>query len=432
MSLPELTLLLGGIEAGRLLQDRHGRVRFIYADSWRESPAAYPLSLSMPLQAAEHGPARVDAWLWGLLPDNASILQRWATRFQVSARNAFALISEVGEDCAGAVQLVRPERIDAMRGDAKGRVEWLTEGGVAERLRALRTDPAAWRGPTDVGQFSLAGAQPKTALLYDRGRWGVPSGRIPTTHILKPPTGMFAGFPENEHLCLELARALGLPAAQSRVMHFGAETVIVVERYDRIRTTAGWARIHQEDLCQAAGIPPAKKYQNDGGPGARAIVELLRSHSTASAEDTNTFVMALGLNWLIAATDGHAKNYSLLIAPEGRVRLAPVYDVASVLPYSQFDMNRVKLAMKIGDKYRLRDIGRREWSKLARDAKLDTAELIENLMRMAQALPDLVTDIAHRATTAGLERATIERLTTRLIARSRACLNKLSLTSPVD
>lgn len=431
MSPPELTLLLGGTEAGRVVQDRHGRVQFVYADSWRESPTAYPLSLSMPLQAAEHGSARVDAWLWGLLPDNSSILQSWATRFQVSARNAFALISQVGEDCAGAVQLVRPERIDAMKEGARVRVEWLTEAAVAERLRALRTDPGAWRGPKDVGQFSLAGAQPKTALLFDKGRWGIPSGRIPTTHILKPPTGMFAGFPENEHLCLQLARALGLPAAQSRVMHFGEEIVIVVERYDRIRTAAGWARIHQEDLCQAAGIPPAKKYQSDGGPGARSIVELLRLHSSSPAEDVTTFVTALGLSWLIAATDGHAKNYSLLIAPNGRVRLAPVYDVASVLPYSQFDVDRVKLAMKIGDKYRLRDIGQREWNKLARDIKLDAGELIENLTRMAQALPDLVTDIAHRATTAGLERITIERLATRLIARSRICLNKLGLAAPI-
>jgi serine/threonine-protein kinase HipA len=197
---------------------------------------------------------------------------------------------------------------------------------------------------------------------------GIPSGRIPTTHILKPPNGTFEGFPENEHFCLELARALGLPTAESRVMRFGEEIVIVIERYDRTRTAAGWTRIHQEDICQAIGILPAKKYQNDGGPGARSVVELLKLHSSSSGEDTATFVTALGLNWLIAATDGHAKNYSLLVASRGRVRLAPLYDVASVPPYSQFDLKRVKLAMKVGDKYRLRDVGRREWGTIRTEA----------------------------------------------------------------
>src|SRR6185312_2373835 len=352
----ELAVLLDGIETGRVVQDRHGRQRFVYADSWRHSSSAYPLSLSMPLQAAEHDPAAAEAYLWGLLPDNPSILQRWATRFKVSARNAFALISHVGDDCAGAVQIVDPERIDAMAERSRASIERLTEADVAERLRTLRADPAAWRTPRDVGRFTLAGAQPKTALVFENGRWGVPSGCTPTTHILKPPSATFAGFAENEHLCLELATAVGLPTAQSRVMRFGEEIAIVIERYDRIRTAVGWTRIHQEDVCQALGIPPAKKYQSDGGPSARSIAELLQLHSSSPDEDTGTFVIALGLNWLLAATDGHAKNYSLLIAPGGRVRLAPLYDIASVLPYPQFDLARVKLATKVGDKYRLRDI----------------------------------------------------------------------------
>ncbi len=425
MSERELIVLLGGIECGRVLQDRHGRARFVYADSWRHSPTAYPLSLSMPLQAAEHGSARVEAYLWGLLPDNSAILQRWAMRFKVSARNAFALISQVGEDCAGAVQIVRPERIEALAEGTRASVAWLTDAEVTERLRALRSDPGASRAPRDVGQFSLAGAQPKTALLFEKGRWGVPSGRTPTTHILKPPTGAFEGFAENEHFCLELARALGLPTAQSRVLRFGDETAIVIERYDRVRAASGWTRIHQEDFCQAMGVPPTKKYQSDGGPGARSIVELLRLHSSSSTEDTQTFLTALGLTWLLAATDGHAKNYSILAAAGGRVRLAPVYDIASVLPYAQFDLNRVKLAMKVGDKYRLREIGRREWEKLSSELKANADELIGNLLQMAETLPDRIADIARAAIAAGLERTVIERLSTRLIGHSRVCLSKL-------
>jgi serine/threonine-protein kinase HipA len=425
MSERELIVLLGGIECGRVVQDRHGRARFVYADSWRRSPSAYPLSLSMPLQAAEHGSARTEAYLWGLLPDNSAILQRWAMRFKVSARNAFALLSQVGEDCAGAVQFVRPERIDALTQGTRSAVEWLTEAQVAERLRALRSDPGATRAPTDLGQFSLAGAQPKTALLFEKGRWGVPSGRTPTTHILKPPTGTFEGFAENEHFCLQLARALGLPSAQSRVLRFGDETAVVIERYDRVRSASGWARIHQEDLCQAMGIPPAKKYPSEGGPGARAIVELLKLHSSAPEEDTQSFLAALGLTWLLAATDGHAKNYSLLVGAGGRVRLAPLYDIASVLPYPRFDLNRVKLAMKIADKYRLRDIGRREWERLAGEVKANADELVGTLIRMAETLPDPIAETARAATAAGLAPAAIERLSAALIAHSRVCLRKL-------
>ncbi|MFC7697949.1 HipA domain-containing protein [Bradyrhizobium sp. GCM10028915] len=151
----------------------------------------------------------------------------------MSARNVFALISHVGEDCAGAIQFVTPDRLEALRTGAHDKVEWLDETAIANRLQTLREDHAAWRLPRDTGQFSLAGAQPKTALLLQKGKWGIPSGRIPTTHILKPPTGHFDGHAENEHICLILARNLGLPVADTQVMHFGNEIAIVIERYDR-------------------------------------------------------------------------------------------------------------------------------------------------------------------------------------------------------
>ena len=202
----ELVALLAGNEIGRVRNDARGRLTFVYDNNWRGTRGAYPLSLSMPLAAEEHGPAVVQAFLWGLLPDNERVLDRWAKKFQVSARNVFALISHVGEDCAGAIQFVRPDRLEALKSGKGDIVEWLDEPAIAKRLQTLREDHAAWRLPRDTGQFSLAGAQPKTALLLQKGRWGVPSGRIPTTHILKPPTGHFDGHAENEHLCLLLAR----------------------------------------------------------------------------------------------------------------------------------------------------------------------------------------------------------------------------------
>lgn len=422
----ELVALLDGTEIGHVRNDARGRLTFVYNNSWREAQGAYPLSLSMPLGAEEHGPAVVQAFLWGLLPDNERVLDRWAKKFQVSARNVFALISHVGEDCAGAVQFVTPDRQEALKSGQGDKVEWLDEAAVAKRLQALREDHAAWRLPRDTGQFSLAGAQPKTALLLQKGRWGVPAGRIPTTHILKPPTGHFDGHAENEHICLLLARQLGLPAAETKVIRFEKEIAIVIERYDRQVVGDGIARIHQEDICQARGIMPTKKYQNEGGPSPSDIVELLRTYSTDREADIDTFVDALAFNWLVAGTDAHAKNYSLLLAGGPEVRLAPVYDIASILPYDDVDFQKVKLAMKIGDEYELSQIGLHQWQKFAREMRLDVDKLRSGLIQMAEQLPDLVTNVHAQAQKDGLDNATAGRLTKELIARATDCVRRLN------
>ena len=168
----ELVALLDGKEIGRVQRDARERIKFVYDDEWRKAPDAYPLSLSMPLGAKEHGRAVTEAFLWGLLPDNERVLARWAAKFQVSARNVFALISHVGEDCAGAIQFMTPDRLDVLRGGKEDKVEWLSETDIAKRLETLRADHAAWRLPRDTGQFSLAGARSKTALLFQNDRWG--------------------------------------------------------------------------------------------------------------------------------------------------------------------------------------------------------------------------------------------------------------------
>jgi serine/threonine-protein kinase HipA len=417
----ELVALVDGKEIGRVHNDTRGRLAFVYDDGWRKASNAYPLSLSMPLAAAEHGPSAVQAFLWGLLPDNERVLDRWAAKFQVSARNVFALISHVGEDCAGAVQFVTPDRVEALRSGKDDKVEWLDEKNIAKRLHTLREDHAAWRLPRDTGQFSLAGAQPKTALLLLSGRWGIPSGRIPTTHILKPPTGHFDGHAENEHICLKIARDFGLPVAETKVMRFENEIAIVVERYDRQPSGNQIVRVHQEDICQARGLMPTKKYQNEGGPTPSDVVELLRTYSTDRVDDVDTFVRALGLNWLIAGTDAHAKNYSLLLGSGPMIRLAPLYDVASILPYDEIDMQKIKLAMKVGGEYRLSQIGLRQWQKFARETRVDTDEMVERLIFMTEQLPDIVADARMQAKDEGLDNAIIERLAPQLIARAKDC-----------
>jgi serine/threonine-protein kinase HipA len=416
----ELIALLSGNQVGRVHQTRE-RLTFTYDPDWREADEAYPLSLSMPLAAREHGPNVIEPFLWGLLPDNDRVIDRWARKFQVSPRNVIGLLANVGEDCAGAVQFVRPERLEALQGGAEDKVEWLSEPDIAERLRLLREDHAAWRLARDTGQFSLAGAQPKTALLLENGRWGIPSGRIPTTHILKPPTGSSDGHAENEHFCLALARRLGLPTATSRVQRFGDESAIVVERYDRVRTGNQIVRVHQEDACQALGVMPTKKYQNEGGPAAQDIIGLLRTHSSAREEDIQIFVGALAFNWLIGGTDAHGKNYSVLISGGPRVRLAPLYDVASLLPYEQYEPYKTKLSMKIGGEYRLRDIGVRQWRKLAKEARLDEGRLIDRVREMVVRMPDEIAIERQRAHGEGLTQPIINKLADALTTRAVFC-----------
>ncbi|WP_456769711.1 HipA domain-containing protein [Bradyrhizobium sp. USDA 3650] len=249
----------------------------------------------------------------------------------------------------------------------------------------------------------------------------IPSGRIPTAHILKPPTGHFDGHAENEHICLILARSLGLPVADTQVMRFGKEIAIVIERYDRQFSGNEIVRVHQEDICQALGILPTMKYQNDGGPSPADVIELLRTYSTDRVADVDTFVDALSLNWLIAGTDAHAKNYSLLLAGGPHVRLAPLYDIASILPYDDVDLQKIKLAMKIGGDYKLSQISLRDWQKFARETRLDPDKVITGLIAMAEQLPDIVAAVRKQARKDGLDNAIIGRLAEHLIARAGEC-----------
>lgn len=421
----ELIALVGDLEMGRVRMAR-GQLSFKYADTWLGVDRwHFPLSLSMPLTSPEHGNKIVTAYLSNLLPDNTDILRRWRARYAVRSRSPFALLEHVGEDCAGAVQYVRPERLESVLARKPTPPQWLSEREIGARLRELATDPSAWRRESDQGQFSLSGAQPKTAFLRQGARWGIPSGRLPTTHILKPPTDQFPGHAENEHFCLTLARRMGLTAARSEVMQFDGAVAIVIERFDRIVADQQVLRIHAEDLCQALGAPPERKYEYEGGPGAAAIADLLRYTSAASAEDVGAFADALIFNWLIAGTDAHAKNYSLLIGAAQRVRLAPLYDVASVLAYADIDLRAVKLAMRVGRHYELDIIQGRHWKEAARALKLDADRMMKRIGDMAAQLPDALADVSRAVEEQGLRHANLTRLTKALHERVAGCLRTL-------
>jgi serine/threonine-protein kinase HipA len=422
-----LAVLMASKPAGTLTRLDNNRLRFEYDDAYRASSAATPLSLSMPIAIKAHVDTAVrrpvSTFLWGLLPDNEAVLERWASHYQVRASSPFFLLgTPVGEDCAGAVSFCPPGEVERLcsRG---GQVQWLTEGDVAERLGDLRRDRSAWLGRGFTGQFSLAGAQAKTALLFQDGRWGLPSGSSATTHILKPSSSGFDDHDVNEHLCLEAARRAGLVAAKSAIMRFENQTALVVERYDRRSIGGTVIRVHQEDACQALGLHPDRKYQNQGGPSAADIAALLRRVMPRSVAEPAVarFADALIWNWLIAGTDAHAKNYSVLLSGDD-ARLAPLYDLASILPYEGPNIHerRIRMAMKIGGTYDI-DPARADWSKAAADLGLPPDSVRARVLTLAAAAPGAFADAAAAPDVANLNSAVVTRLVERVADRCRRC-----------
>jgi serine/threonine-protein kinase HipA len=419
-----LVVVLGDTVAGTVTRIARGALRFDYADDYRQRPDATPLSLSMPTQVRSHPDHVITPWLWGLLPDNDAVLARWARQFQVSAASPFSLLAtQIGEDCAGAVRFAPPDQVDRVL-TRPGSVTWLTEDEVATRLRDLKEDSTAWLGRSFTGQFSLAGAQAKTALLFRDGRWGVPSGATATTHILKPAVSGFDDHDLNEHLCLDAARRVGLLAVRTRVGRFGDETAIVVDRYDRADKAGDTLRVHQEDLCQALGLPPSKKYENQDGPGPAQIAALLRRVMPPREADlaVSRFADALIWNWLIGGTDAHAKNYSLLLADK-QVRLAPMYDVASALPYGTHE-KKLRLAMKIGGDYRVFP-ERNTWPGAAKDLGLKADALVARVRELTAAAPEAFAESARAADIKALDRELPATLVDVIADRAARCMRLL-------
>jgi serine/threonine-protein kinase HipA len=415
-----LVVILDDTVAGTLTRLNNGRLRFDYEDTYRGHPNATPLSVSMPTTVRSHSDAAITPWLWGLLPDNQAVLERWARDFHASAFSPFSLLaSPIGHDCAGAVRFAAPEHVDEVLAKP-GMITWLTDEEVALRLRELRQDTTAWLGQQFTGQFSLAGAQAKTALLYEDGRWGVPAGSAATSHILKPAVAGLDDHDLNEHLCLDAAGRAGLVVARTRVECFGDESAIVVDRYDRLRADDRLVRIHQEDIAQALGVHPARKYQNEGGPGPREVARLLRDVMPPSVADEAVwrFFDALAWNWLIAGTDAHAKNYSLLLAGPN-VRLAPLYDVASALPYGVHE-RKLRFAMKLGDDYRVYPY-RNTWTTVAQDLGVDPKDALDRLLVLTDRAPAAFAEAAAADEVLALERPLPERLVNLVSERAERC-----------
>ena len=355
-----------------------------YAKTWFDAPQGRPLSLSLPFQPGNqaHQGEAVRNYFSNLLPDSQPILERLAQRFKTGSTEAFDLLTEIGRDCVGALQIVpagqEPGNPLVIEGVA------LDDAGVARELAAAISSGARPGEADDPAPFriSLAGAQEKTALLRVGQQWLRPTGATPTTHILKLPLGLVGNQKldlrdsvENEWLCAQLLAAYKLPVASCELGNFDGTRALIVERFDRRWTADDKAllRLPQEDMCQAMGTSPLLKYEADGGPGMDRILALLAS-SGQRERDRETFFRAQLLFWLLCAPDGHAKNFSIHIGARGAFTMTPLYDVLSAYPMlgagpNQINPHKIRLAMAVRGKnphWKMRDVLRRHWNEVAR------------------------------------------------------------------
>lgn len=355
----ELYVFMNGLRVGILKRQLSGALSFSYYLDWLERNNARPISLSLPLSEITYVGPNVYHFFENLLPDNQFIRERIQARFGAQSNTCFDLLSYIGMDCVGALQLLtQPEIFDIKKIEATP----LTDHKIATLLKNYKNAPLGMSRDNDF-RISIAGAQEKTALLWHTDRWYLPKGMTPTTHIIKLPIGYIkhAGIDlsesvENEWLCIKILESFGLSVNEVNIIEFEEVKTLVVKRFDR-----RWAenekwliRLPQEDLCQALGISPGLKYESDGGPGIMPIMQLLRGAYDAKL-DRYKFMKTVFLFWIMGAIDGHAKNFSITLEQGGRYQLTPIYDVISAYPIvakRQLQYQKLKMAMSLKSKNR--------------------------------------------------------------------------------
>jgi serine/threonine-protein kinase HipA len=405
-----LSVWANGERVGVWRLPARGPTEFVYDPAWVESPAGRPLSLSLPFtpgNMAHKGP-RVLNYFDNLLPDSEAIRKRIAQRYRTETLDAFDLLQAIGRDCVGAVQLLAeddaPTGVDRIEGTPLSDYE-------IEALLARTVSSAAPGGQeaSDEFRISLAGAQEKTALLWHDGKWHRPHGATPTTHIFKLPLGLVGNkladlttSVENEWLCLRILRAYGLPVANTEIVTFGKQRVLSVERFDRQMHSSGqWLlRLPQEDFCQVYGVPSHRKYENEGGPGVLQLARILQQ-SVAARQDIETLLASQILFWMLAAPDGHAKNFSIRLLAGGQFRLTPLYDVMSIWPVegngpNQWSWFKARLAMGMWSRSKhdaFREVQRRHFNTMA--VKCSYGAHAEPLIqRLIDETPDVIARVS--------------------------------------
>lgn len=370
-----LYVYMNGIRVGMLMRESSGALVFIYDNDWLIWEDARPISLSMPLTEIPYKGHLVDSFFDNLLPDSDIIRKRIQTRFSIPSDNCFDLLSYIGADCIGALQLLTHSKVANTK---TIKANSISDKEIATLLKHYKTAPLGMDRETDF-RISIAGAQEKTALLWHQDKWCLPQGATPTNFIIKLPIGYIkhsnidlTDSVENEWLCLKILSAYHLPVNRARIINFDDVKTLVVERFDRRWAENGnWLmRLPQEDLCQALGIAPGLKYEYDGGPGIQPIMNLLLG-SHEALHDREQFMKSVFLFWVMGAIDGHAKNFSISIESQGRYKLTPLYDVMSAYPVAakrQLEWQELKMAMSLKGKnrhYSWGNIQIRHWLSMA-------------------------------------------------------------------
>jgi serine/threonine-protein kinase HipA len=378
---------------GKLAQDNHGNMSFDYSERWLSNPNAIPLSQSLPLAQKHFNRKACRGFFAGLLPDESK-REVIAKNLGISPRNDFAVLEQIGGECAGAVTFIRegqnlPERDYDYR--------TLSSQQLAEKLRELPRRPLL-AGEEGV-RLSLAGAQDKIAVHVSDGKISIPLDGSPSTHILKPAIERFEGLVFNEALCMRLAKAIGLSTATVEVGNVEGIDYLLVERYDRAPAKQGerLRREHQEDFCQALGIAPEYKYQAEGGPSVKQCFILVREVSSSPVLDLQLLLDAVIFNWLIGNNDAHGKNFSFVYRGEVssglQTRLSPLYDLVSTVYYKQLSP---KMAMKIGGEYCSDRVFPQHFERLAEEAGFAKRMLVRRVVELGDsilaALPNVKTD----------------------------------------
>jgi len=432
----QLEVWLLGAHVGTLMQV-DGRLAFAYTAPCLERAAAgvagAPLSQSLPLQAEPFDDRATRPFFAGLLPEGDK-RRLVAKALQASRQNDFALLDGIGGECAGAVTLLPPgdmpiEPAASIGPATRAAVRWLDEPAV---LRLLDDMP---QRPMLAGQqglrLSLAGAQDKLPVVLDPKhgeRIGLPLFGAPSTHILKPAIAGVDGSVLNEAFCMTLAGALKLPVAPVQILRVADRQVLLVQRYDRVPSADGLppSRLHQEDFCQALGVPPEHKYQNEGGPDLAQCFALLRRATRPTAPHILALLDVVVFNALIGNHDAHGKNFSLLYGRAG-TGLAPLYDALCTAVYPRLTD---KMAMKLGGKYRFSEVMARHWEQFARDAGLSPAQVKKRVIDIARRLPDLARQILAGFEAHGYGNPVLRQIVALVEQRCALTTRRLTDTSP--
>ena len=384
-----LSVVLNGRLVGTLDRASNGAISFAYAPEWLgDERRAIPVSLSLPLREERYTGSEVSAYFDNLLPDNDQIRRKVAEKVGAAGTDAFNLLARIGRDCVGALQFL-PDGADIPLPEPPQAIA-LDEAEIAHIIRNLASTPLGIQ-PDGEREFriSIAGAQEKTAFLWNDG-WCLPQGSTPTTHIFKPqlgklPNGLdMSRSVENEHFCLTFCRELGLDVPESQILDFEDVRVLAIKRFDRTETADGrLLRLPQEDFCQALSVPSTLKYNSEGGPGISECLSLLTGSDEPERHRLD-FLKAQIAFWLIAAIDGHAKNFSIFLFPGGRFRMTPIYDVMSAQPnfaQGRIRRNKINLAMAVGDRrhYVVNEIRPRHFAQSANAAGV-SAQQFQDLL----------------------------------------------------